>query len=42
MNAKSECHSFGEIGCPEAYELLMSMADNDRGVYIPPDHTYAC
>lgn len=38
----AECFSFGEVGCPEAYELLMAMVDNNRGVHIPPDHSYVC
>jgi hypothetical protein len=38
----AECFSFGDVGCPDAYELLMSMADNNRGVHIPPDHSYVC
>jgi predicted nucleic acid-binding protein len=38
----SECFSYGEIGCPAAYDLLLEMADHNRGVYLPPDHTYVC
>jgi hypothetical protein len=38
----AECHSMDEIGCPDAYDLLLGMADQGRGVEIPPDHTYVC
>ncbi|GAA0991510.1 hypothetical protein GCM10009555_078950 [Acrocarpospora macrocephala] len=38
----SECHSYGEIGCPDAYVLLQAMADNDRGVRVPADHRAIC
>lgn len=37
-----ECFAFAEIGCPEAYELLLRMADVDRGIRVPASHTAVC
>jgi predicted nucleic acid-binding protein len=38
----SECYSYGEVGCPEAYDLLVQMADLGRGVRVPASHTLVC
>lgn len=39
----AECFSQGEIGCPDAYNLLVEMEQNEgRGVLVPTDHTYVC
>jgi hypothetical protein len=38
----SECYSYGELGCPDAYELLVQMADRGRGVRVPHSHTQVC
>jgi len=38
----SECHAYGEIGCPDAYNLLLKMQDADRGVRVPADHRAVC
>ncbi|WP_123798652.1 hypothetical protein [Amycolatopsis keratiniphila] len=37
-----ECHSYGEIGCPDAYDLLIEMREKDRGVLVPADHSAVC
>jgi hypothetical protein len=36
------CYENGQIGCPEAYDLLVSMADTGRGVRVPPSNWYVC
>lgn len=38
----ADCYAFGEIGCPDAYNLLKDMADSDRGVFVPPHHRLVC
>lgn len=32
----------GKIDCPEAYELLGAMADENRGVRVPEHHGEIC
>ena len=36
------CYEHGRIGCPEAFDLLTSMAGMGRGVRVPPSHWYVC
>lgn len=36
------CYESGLVGCPEAFDLLNSMADAGRGVRVPPSHWYVC
>lgn len=38
----SECHSLGEVKCPEAWDLLNDMARHGRLVRIPPTHHEIC
>jgi hypothetical protein len=38
----SECYSYGEVGCPDAYQLLVRMRDRGRGVRVPDSHTQVC
>jgi hypothetical protein len=38
----AECHAAGEIGCPDAFDLLKAMAAKGRGVRIPPSHRNVC
>jgi hypothetical protein len=37
-----ECYACGEVGCPEAFELLKQMAESDRGVRVPAGHMDVC
>jgi len=36
------CYENGLVGCPEAFDLLNSMADAGRGVRVPPSHWFVC
>jgi hypothetical protein len=38
----SDCFSNDEIGCPDAYNLLLDMRNQGRGVRVPPDHADVC
>jgi hypothetical protein len=38
----ADCYAKGEIGCPDAFELLCQMAAEGRGVQVPPSHWYVC
>ena len=38
----SECHAAHEIGCPDAYQLLLKMAAAGRGVRVPASHREVC
>jgi hypothetical protein len=38
----ADCYARGQIGCPEAFELLIKMAAAGRGVRVPPSHWYVC
>lgn len=38
----AECFSLGELGCPEAYELLQEMYIRNRGVRVPANHMSVC
>jgi hypothetical protein len=38
----AECYQSDEVGCPEAYDLLLAMRREDRGVWIPADHRAVC
>lgn len=38
----AEAYSQGEIACPDAYDVLLAMRGVNRGVYVPPDHSYVC
>jgi hypothetical protein len=38
----AECYDDGEIGCPQAYDLIIAMREAGRGVRLPPDHWYVC
>jgi predicted nucleic acid-binding protein len=38
----SECHAAYEIGCPDAYDLLLKMREAGRGVRVPADHRAVC
>ena len=37
-----ECHSYAEIGCPHAYNLLIEMRSKGRGVRVPAHHSAVC
>ncbi|NMO50324.1 hypothetical protein HH310_03845 [Actinoplanes sp. TBRC 11911] len=37
-----QCFAFDEVGCPEAYELLIQMADDGRSVRLPATHVEVC
>ena len=36
------CYENGQIACPEAFDLITSMAGMGRGVRVPPSHWYVC
>jgi hypothetical protein len=36
------CYENSQIGCPEAFDPLTSMAGMGRGVRVPPSHWYVC
>jgi hypothetical protein len=38
----AECHAAYEIGCPDAYNLLLKMRDAGRGVRVPGNHRAVC
>jgi hypothetical protein len=38
----AECHAAYEIGCPDAYDLLLKMQDAGRGVRVPDNHRAVC
>jgi hypothetical protein len=38
----TDCYSKKEIGCPDAYEVLLQMRAAGRGVRVPLDHYYVC
>ncbi len=38
----ADCFASGEVGCPEAYQILVKMDEAGRGVKVPPDHRYVC
>jgi predicted nucleic acid-binding protein len=42
VSVLADCYASGEIGCPEAYELLREMAAKGRGVRVPADHRHVC
>lgn len=37
-----ECYRKGEVGCPEAYDLLVEISLQDRGVRVPKHHSDVC
>jgi hypothetical protein len=37
-----DAHAMGEVGCPEAFELLKKMRSAHRNVRIPTDHHGVC
>lgn len=37
-----ECHSLGEIGCPDAFRLMQEMQSHDRMVRVPASHMAVC
>lgn len=38
----ADAFSMAEVGCPEAYEVLLKMRQADRSVRIPADHRGVC
>jgi len=38
----AECFAAGEVGCPEAFDLLVKMFELDRGVRVPASHLQVC
>ena len=38
----ADCYESGQIGCPDAFELLLAMQVAGRGVRVPPSHWYIC
>ncbi len=38
----SDCFDADLAGCPEAFEVLRTMAQLGRGVAVPPSHLYVC
>jgi len=38
----ADCYASGEIGCPDAFSLLLEMLAKGRGVRVPPDHRHVC
>lgn len=38
----TECFQQGEIGCPDAFDLLREMVQKGRGVRLPTDHMSVC
>lgn len=38
----AECYAMGDVGCPEAYEVLCAMVDANRGVRLPSTHSDVC
>lgn len=38
----ADAYSLGDVGCPEAYELLNAMRANGREVYVPSSHNDVC
>jgi predicted nucleic acid-binding protein len=38
----AECFQQGEIGCPDAFDLLKEMYLKNRGVRVPANHTIVC
>lgn len=38
----ADCYDNGEVGCPEAFNLLKSMVDAGRGVRVPASHWQVC
>ena len=38
----ADCYASGEIGCPDAYNLILKMQSLGRGVRVPPDHRQVC
>jgi predicted nucleic acid-binding protein len=38
----ADCYESGLVSCPEAFDLLKSMADAGRGVRVPPSHWFVC
>jgi hypothetical protein len=38
----SDAYSMGDIGCPEAYEVLKMMADAARPIKLPDSHVDIC
>ncbi|MGH8527029.1 MAG: hypothetical protein ACREXY_23340 [Gammaproteobacteria bacterium] len=37
-----ECYWKGEVGCPEAYDLLVEISHQGRGVRVPTHHSDVC
>jgi predicted nucleic acid-binding protein len=37
-----ECYIHDEIGCPDAYQLLLAMSECGRGVSVPLSHDEVC
>lgn len=38
----ADCYASAEIGCPDAYNLLLKMQALGRGVRVPPNHRHVC
>jgi hypothetical protein len=38
----AECFQQGEIGCPDAYDLILEMFERNRGVRVPTSHMSVC
>lgn len=39
----TECHLMEDLGCPEAFDLIVAMAEAGRdGVRVPADHSKIC
>ncbi|MEV0283502.1 hypothetical protein AB0H36_05210 [Kribbella sp. NPDC050820] len=34
----ADAHALGEVGCPQAYELLKAIWNYPREVRVPPHH----
>lgn len=42
MHLLADAYTMGDVGCPEAYELLCAMADAGEGVFVPKSHIDVC
>jgi hypothetical protein len=42
VDVLQECYRKSEVGCPEAYDLLVEIANQDRGVRVPAHHSDVC
>jgi predicted nucleic acid-binding protein len=42
LQALQDCHAMGEIGCPDAWDLMRQMESLGRSVRAPERHTEVC